>query len=615
MSPRKLSAWWRQLFHEPTDVVASQHDKGLERRIDDEERSAAHDHSGSQGSTGLMGGSAARAIASAPEAPFAEQRTSDAEEGVDATRRESRSGAAKEALEQNEQLKAQVAVLEEREAALRQQVSVLKERHRAAGERAEKLKETVRAHRAQVAKANERHAQIADQLSGRLASSVDQIAKLRASVQEQRQRVLQANERTAHVKSLMHERSLVQKEKLTSAREKLVLKNAYYDAAKRYLGIYRQGLLFDEMAKSDVDFGADAYVCLLPSSVPAGLALSRLKGGRVYCDCVENVEVHKHSIAPNVHPPTLELMNLAAFGSLMAVDGMLTVGNAIARTLTKFGPPVHVAPNFRRFEEPVPTNELRDACGLGPDDRLLFASGNVVVGFEPVVRALAELPDNVHLAAFVKLKPETYKAAVMREITELGLDDRIHFFDFVDYSRLAGLAAEADVGLITSDISNPNGAVGLPNRLFDYLTAGLPVVAPPMPDVVDILTEHGFGKALSQVTADNWADAIAEVLENHQAYKDAAARARGLLTWENGEDDIVDFLGSPRSVTLIGFRDLSRYQRFLRIARTLSSRGVKVKALFLSDDPAPVDIPGAEFYCFSNRYGLGDGPTLVPQGR
>ncbi|WP_309131135.1 glycosyltransferase [Brevibacterium sp.] len=513
------------------------------------------------------------------------------------------------------ELEYQLETIQERESLLKQRLSATETRLSASMRQVEKLKEGVREQQSRVVRANENVARIKETSKERLATSSERIEKLKSSVQEQRLKVVQANERTAQLKDTLKERTQVYKDKLASSREKLILKSSFYDAARRYFGIYRQGFLFDEISKSEVDFGADAYLCLLPSTVPAGLSLRRLKGGRVFCDSVENVEVHKHSLAPRVHPPTLELINLAAFGSLMAADGILTVGHALAKTLTRFGPPVHVLPNYRWFEDSRPANQLREDCGLKPDDRLLFASGNVVVGFEPVIRALARLPEDVHLAAFVKLKPAEYEEKIHEEIRELGLADRIHFFDFVEYSRLASLASDADVGLITSDVSNPNGAVALPNRLFDYLTAGLPVIAPPMPDVVDLVQRHRFGITLKEVTTDQWVEAIIKVLEDRETFKRYALEAKRTLTWESGEEDLIEFLGNPQTVTLIGFRDISRYQRFLRITRTLTSRGVKVKAVFLSDDPAPVDISGAEFYYFSNRYGLGDGPVRVDHER
>ncbi len=513
-----------------------------------------------------------------------------------------------------EMLQKQKLRTDEANARTTQVKETLTERASRVSQQNEKLKSSVLALQAKVVAANERTAQTRQVMNERLERRSSQILKLKEALQEQRSRTVTAHERVLETKNLLAERSAILKQRLSDSREKLTLKTNLYNVSRRYYAVYRQGLLLDEALKSDVDFGADAYLCLLPSTVPAGLTLSKIFGGRVYCDCVENVEVHKHSLAPNVHKPTLELINLAAFGSLMSVDGIMTVGNALARTLSKFGPPVHVAPNFRRFEEPAPANELREACGLSGDEKLLFASGNVVVGFEPVIRALAELPEDVHLAAFVKLKPIDYENEMLALIDELELTNRIHFFDFVPYEKLASIAADADVGMITSDVTNPNGAVALPNRLFDYVTAGLPVIAPPMPDVVDIVLEHEFGVTLERVTTENWVEAIQTVLADLDRYRKAAVEARKTLNWENGEDDIVEFLGNPRSVTLLGFRDISRYQRFLRITQALTSRGIHVKALFLSDDPAPVPFAEAEFFSFSDRYGLGNGPVRVRSG-
>lgn len=403
----------------------------------------------------------------------------------------------------------------------------------------------------------------------------------------------------------------VQIEKL---RCKVAHYSAHYNIARPYFSIYRQGLLFDEISKSDVDLSADCYLSLLPSTVPAAVGLRRHYGGMVICDCVENVEVDKHSLAPKIHRTTLDLVNFAAYGALLSVDKLMTVGDALGRTLSRFNRPLLILPNYRRFEEPEAANELRKLCGLGSEEVLLFASGNVVIGFEPVLEALATLPAQVHLAALVHLKPDIYEAAMKNRVVELGLTNRVHFFPFVPYDRLASVAADADIGLVTSDIANPNGAVALPNRVFDYLTAGLPIIAPPMPDVVELLRIHGCGLSLQEVTAEAWRTALETVIANLSGYRAAANMARRLETWESVEDQLFEFLGRPRTITLLGFRDLSRYQRFLRIAYSLSARGTKVKAVFLSSDPAPVNVPGAEFYHFTDRYGLGSGLARVGQG-
>lgn len=285
-----------------------------------------------------------------------------------------------------------------------------------------------------LAKVLERNSELKEQVFGLRAAGNEKAALLNGRIEELRVRI----------------------SALTKA---LTAKAAIYEPARRYLAIYRQGLLCDEIARSGFDFSADCYLALLPSSVPAALQLKRAHGGMVVCDCVENVEVDKHSLAPNIHPPALELVNLAAHGALYASDGLMTIGDALARTLTRFGRPVATIPNYRRFEEPTPAGELRAACNLAPSDVLLFASGNVVVGFEPVLEALARLPAHIHLAAMVRLKPADYEAAMLARVAELGLEQRVHFFPFVPYERLGNVAADADVGLITSDVTDRKSVV------------------------------------------------------------------------------------------------------------------------------------------------------------
>lgn len=436
------------------------------------------------------------------------------------------------------------------------------------------------------------------------------------TIREQRDNAVARNKQTAEkllaFKEVTAERRAKLLGSLNSARENLILKTALWDEAKKYFALFRQGLLFDEIDKSDVDLRADTYLCLLPSTVPAALALSKKYGGRVICDCVENVEVHRQSLAPKLRPAALEMINLSAYGSLTAVDGLMTVSNSVARTLERFGPSVRVQPNYRRYEEPVSNGKLRELCGVQPDATMLVTTGNIVNRFESVLDALRLLPENVHLAAFVQISPPEYRQRVTDYIDELGLADRVHLHGFVPYAELAGLLADADIGLITLDPDNPNHAVSLPNRVFDFTTAGLPFVAPPIPEIETFVAEHGNGLTLREASAEAWADAVVSMLSDLPEYRKQMEAARRRVTWESMDDELHQFLGNPRTVTMLGFRDLSRYQRFLRVTDSLTSRGVKVKAAFFSEDPLPIKNSDAEYYHFSNRYGMGDGLVRVP---
>lgn len=423
--------------------------------------------------------------------------------------------------------------------------------------------------------------------------------------QESQEKLIETRQRLTESRN-----KVVDSLKLT--RERLVTTSALWAEARKYFALFRQGLLADEITKSDVNLAADTYLCLLPSTVPAALDLQRKYGGRIICDCVENVEVEKHSLAPKMHLPALDMVNLGAYGSLSTVDGMMTVSHAVARTLERFGPPVRVQPNYRRFEQPTAVGGLRERFGLSPDATVLITSGNIVKGFEAVIDAIGLLPENVHLVAFAKFSPPEYDAKVKGYLAESGLDDRIHLNGFIPYDELASVLTDADMGIITLDPDNPNHAVSLPNRVFDFTTATLPFVVPQLPEIASFVERHACGVAIDHVTPAAWAAGITKIMDDLPTYRNAMVQARKSATWESLDDGLIEFLGKPSSVTLLGFRDLSRYQRFLRITDSLTSRGISVNAAFFSEDPAPIKNTEARFYHFADRYGRGPGLIEVP---
>lgn len=401
-------------------------------------------------------------------------------------------------------------------------------------------------------------------------------------------------------------------ESLKATRERLVSTSALWAEARKYFALFRQGLFADEIAKSDVYLGADTYLCLLPSTVPAAMDLQRKYGGKIICDCVENIEVERHSLAPKLHPPALDMVNLSAYGALSVVDGLMTVSGAVAQTLERFGPPVRLHPNYRWHEKPVATGNLRDQFGLNADAKVIITSGNVVRGFENVIDAMRLLPSDFHLVSLVKLSPSTYDQHIRKYLEDSGLADRVHLHGFIPYAELSSFMADADMGIIALDPENPNHAVSMPNRVFDFTTAGLPFVVPNLPEIAAYVREYDCGIAIDDVSPESWAGAVMQMMGRLGDYRSAMREARDKVTWEGLEDGLIDFLGNPQSVTLLGFRDLSRYQRFLRVADSLTARGVEVKAAFFSEDPAPIKNNSAKFYHFTDRYGRGPGLIPVP---
>lgn len=396
------------------------------------------------------------------------------------------------------------------------------------------------------------------------------------------------------------------KKRAASNIESLKRKLNFYVPRYKYLQLFSPALSLANFGRKALEIKSelksDVYLSLLPNSLSAAFNLADAFGeGKIICDNVENVDRDKHSLPPSYSPQVMRIYNQMCYGAQMQCDKLMTVSNALAKDLKRFSKPTLTLINSRAYERIIPSNKLKEKFGLNDDARIVFASGNAVSGFEPILEALAGLPENYILIGFIRVKPDSYFEKIKSLILELNLTHRVFINDFVPYEELIDFAQQAHVGVTIADESNPNAAVALPNRFFDYLCAEIPIVMHAMPDVVELTRKYNIGKTVYKTTAENWRLAIEEVVENQALYKPNVRRAKSEICWESQEKELYEFMGKPTSVTMFGIRDLTQYQRFKRIAKTLINYGCKVKMFTLSKATEySAVIPGVDYYIIND---------------
>jgi glycosyltransferase involved in cell wall biosynthesis len=79
----------------------------------------------------------------------------------------------------------------------------------------------------------------------------------------------------------------------------------------------------------------------------------------------------------------------------------------------------------------------------------------------------------------------------------------------------------------------------LPNKLFESIHAGLPIVAADLPDTAEIVRRYGVGEVFDAGTPQDLAAAIQQVLADPAAYRRAARAAAAELTWEHEAEELV----------------------------------------------------------------------------
>ena len=214
---------------------------------------------------------------------------------------------------------------------------------------------------------------------------------------------------------------------------------------------------------------------------------------------------------------------------------IMTVSDSIAIQYDKdYGlKPITVRNCAIRTELIIPYS--RDELKLNPDHLLLILQGtgiNVDRGGEELIDAVA-ITENVSLLIIGSGDKIEF---LTKKVKELGLKERVKFIPPLPWENLMKYTRSIDAGLSLDKNSNMNYNFSLPNKLFDYLSAGIPVIASDLPEISKILYEYNCGIIIPEVNKVEISNAIKKLRENRELLselKQNSVIASKSINWEN----------------------------------------------------------------------------------
>lgn len=192
-------------------------------------------------------------------------------------------------------------------------------------------------------------------------------------------------------------------------------------------------------------------------------------------------------------------------------------------------PPVAVAVINVPERTEVVARDLRPELGLDPGTPLLLYQGSIQEnrGIEPAIDAI-ELLDGVVL---VIVGYGYYRDVLEDLVAGRGLSERVKFFGPIPNDELLHWTASADVGLCNIVNASLSYYTTLPNKLFEYMMAEVPVLGSDSPGIGNVVEETGAGEIVDPVDPRSLAAATEKILADPEPYRNACRVASERYNW------------------------------------------------------------------------------------
>jgi glycosyltransferase involved in cell wall biosynthesis len=291
----------------------------------------------------------------------------------------------------------------------------------------------------------------------------------------------------------------------------------------------------DIIIKKAIEIDADIYHFHDYQLIPIGLKLKKLNKKVIY-------DVHEDY--PSEMLSNTEWNNLKRFiksflfklyenGSAKKFDAIVAATPHIRDRFFKINPNTIDINNFPILDELfLPTkweDRKNEICYIGGITKIR--------GIIEIVQALKEVDTTLHLAGpFLDEK-------LKEEVSSLEGWQKVRYYGFVDRQKAKDILKQVKIGIVLFH-PHPNHIYALPNKMFEYMSAGIPVIASYFPLWKEIIEKNECGICVDPLNIKEIANTIKYLLSSDNIAKKFGENARKLIetkyNWEIEEKKLIN---------------------------------------------------------------------------
>jgi len=228
-------------------------------------------------------------------------------------------------------------------------------------------------------------------------------------------------------------------------------------------------------------------------------------------------------------------------------DQVMTVSDSIAAEYERLYnlKGVHTILNTPHRHNLTQSNILRDNLKIPTSKTIFLYQGGLIDGrgIHLLLRAFEELQDTSAVIVFMGYGP--FESEVVRASL---LNSNVYYQKSVPYDKLVDYTSSADYGLLSVENVCLSYYYCMPNKLFEYIQARIPIITTNLPDCRGVVETEELGLVIPEFTPKSFASTIKKALETDPGkFSVALEVAAQKYHWQNEEKKLLDIFASLHS--------------------------------------------------------------------
>lgn len=293
-------------------------------------------------------------------------------------------------------------------------------------------------------------------------------------------------------------------------------------------------------AEAHVFFAEDFY------TLPLVTFFAKLKSAKVFYN---SREIYAYIGGLHSRPHLQRVITSIERFFIKKVDLVMTTGEMDSEFLEKFYslPKTTVVRNIPLYQKPTSKVDFRKQYGIASDKLILLYQGVIIPGrgIPLIIEALAKIPNAVLLLLGDGDQKENYQ----NHAKKFDVGDRVIFAGSFKQNELINYTAAADVGLSLIENISISYYHALPNKLFEYIMAELPVLSSNLPQMKNIVETYQVGEVIDLENQQEIIDVLNKWSVDRkllESYKVNCLHASQELNWQTEyrrlRNDLLDYI-------------------------------------------------------------------------